>query len=201
MSELSPGPADPHSEKSGVMIVVVGPSGAGKDTLMGFAAARLGQQQRIHFAQRVITRHRDAGGEDHAAVTQAEFDRRLAEGDFCVSWQAHGLSYAIPATVQARLREGDIVVVNGSRSALPLFRQAFAKLKVVNVVATPDVLTARLEARGRESLDDIVLRLQRSSLEVCGEFDVTTIDNSGALELSGAIFADFLRDQLASQSR
>lgn len=196
MNGISPDRIDPQASAKGVMIVVVGPSGAGKDTLMGFAAARLRDQRGIHFAQRVITRHSEAGGEDHAAVTQSEFDRRQAKGDFCVSWQAHGLSYGIPASVQSRLDEGDIVVVNGSRSALPHFRNAFSRLKVVNVVASLDVLTARLEARGRESRDDIVRRLQRSSLEVCGDFDVTTIDNGGSLEQSGETFADLLRAQL-----
>lgn len=196
MNETSPDRVALRPCATGVMIVVVGPSGAGKDTLMGFAAARLHGQRGIHFAQRVITRHSDAGGEDHATVTQSEFDRRQANGDFCVSWQAHGLSYGIPASVQTRLDEGDIVVVNGSRSALPHFRSAFSGLKVVNVVATLDVLTARLEARGRESRDEIVRRLQRSSLEVCGEFDVTTIDNSGSLEQSGEKFAALLQAQL-----
>lgn len=196
MNEASPDRIALQLPHNGVMIVVVGPSGAGKDTLMSFAADRLRGQRGIHFAQRVITRHSNAGGEDHAAVTQMEFDRRLACGEFCVSWQAHGLSYGIPVSVQTRLQDGEVVVVNGSRSALPHFRHAFARLKVVNVVATLDVLSARLEARGRESRDEILRRLQRSSLEVCGEFDVTTIDNSGTLERSGEIFADLLRKEL-----
>ncbi|MBN7807472.1 phosphonate metabolism protein/1,5-bisphosphokinase (PRPP-forming) PhnN [Agrobacterium rosae] len=180
----------------GVMIVVVGPSGAGKDTLMAFAAAKLGQRHNIHFARRVITRSRDAGGEDHEAVTREEFARRLDQGEFCVSWDAHGLSYGIPASVQEKLKLGDIVIANGSRSALSHFKAAFPALKVINVIATPDVLAARLESRGRESREDILRRLQRSSLDVCGDFDVTTIDNSGPLDIAGAAFAKLLEEQL-----
>lgn len=196
MSEPHSSNSSSSSQHQGVMVVVVGPSGAGKDTLMEFAAARLGQQCNIHFVRRVITRDRDAGGEDHDAVTQEEFDRRLAQGNFSVSWQAHGLSYGIPASVQDKLKLGDIVIANGSRSALSHFKSAFPVLKVVNVIATPDVLAARLESRGRESRDDILRRLQRSSLDVCGDFDVTTIDNSGALALAGAAFAELLENQL-----
>lgn len=45
----------------GTMIVIVGPSGAGKDTLMDYAAARLCGRPGFHFTRRVITRSGDAG--------------------------------------------------------------------------------------------------------------------------------------------
>lgn len=186
------------SKRPGVMIVVVGPSGAGKDTLMDFAARRFEKHDRIHFARRVITRSHDAGGENHVAVSEGEFARRLASSEFCVSWQAHGLSYGIPTSVMERLARGETVVANGSRSALGQFRSVFPTMKVVNIVARLDVLAARLESRGRESREEILLRLQRSSLDVCGDFDVTTIDNSGALETSGTAFANLLEEQISS---
>jgi ribose 1,5-bisphosphokinase len=178
------------------MIVVVGPSGAGKDTLMAFAAAQLGQTDKLHFVRRVITRDRAAGGEDHDAVSQSEFDRRQAAGDFCVSWQAHGLSYGIPASVLERLDQGQVVIANGSRSALAQFKATFPSLKVINIVATPEVLAQRLENRGRESREDILRRLQRGSIEVCGEFNVVTIDNSGALDRAGRVLAEVLEEHI-----
>ncbi|MGO8557602.1 phosphonate metabolism protein/1,5-bisphosphokinase (PRPP-forming) PhnN, partial [Rhizobium ruizarguesonis] len=46
------------------MVVVVGPSGAGKETLMNLAARRFKGRDDVNFVRRVITRHRDAGGED-----------------------------------------------------------------------------------------------------------------------------------------
>ena len=74
------------------------------------------------------------------------------------------------------------MIANGSRSALPHFAAAFPRLKVLNITARPEVLAERLAARGRESRDEILRRLDRSSLEVTGDFDVETIDNSGSLE-------------------
>ncbi|MGO7947103.1 phosphonate metabolism protein/1,5-bisphosphokinase (PRPP-forming) PhnN, partial [Rhizobium ruizarguesonis] len=55
------------------MVVVVGPSGAGKDTLMNLAARRFKGRDDVHFVRRVITRQRDAGGEDHLSVSLQGF--------------------------------------------------------------------------------------------------------------------------------
>ena len=176
--------ASPHESdvpRQGTMVVVVGPSGAGKDTLMDFAADHLRDRNDVHFVRRVITRCVTAGGESHDGVTDFEFDERQKAGRFAVFWEAHGLKYGIPATVFERLAHGDVVIANGSRSALPQFHSAFPKLKVVNIIATREVLAARLEQRGRESKDDILRRLERSELAVRGDFDVIDIDNSGVL--------------------
>ena len=135
----------------GTMIVVVGPSGAGKDTLMDYAATELSGRPGFHFTRRVITRSGDAGGENHDAVSMQEFNRLQDEGAFAVSWQAHGLKYGIPAAVYRQLEAGDVVIANGSRSALPEFSSAFSRLRVVNIVARPEVLARRLEQRGRAS--------------------------------------------------
>ena len=181
---------------NGVMVVVVGPSGAGKDTLLSFAAENLCQRPDVHFVRRVITRHADAGGESHEGVSDREFDTRLENGGFSVSWQAHGLKYGIPSNVVDRLARGHLVVANGSRSALPHFRSVFPKLKVINITARPDVLATRLEQRGRESRDDILRRLQRSSLTVKGDFDVIEIDNSDDIQRAGAMMIATLEQSL-----
>lgn len=184
----------------GTMIVIVGPSGAGKDTLMDYAAMQLSGRPGFHFTRRVITRSGDAGGENHDAVSMQEFNRLESEGAFAVSWQAHGLKYGIPAAVYRRLDAGDVVIANGSRSALPQFGIAFSRLKVVNIVARPEVLARRLEQRGRESRDDILRRLERSALCVDGDFDVITVDNSGAIEDAGKTMMQLLEQSVRNRT-
>ncbi|MFL5016205.1 MAG: phosphonate metabolism protein/1,5-bisphosphokinase (PRPP-forming) PhnN [Rhizobium sp.] len=176
---------EPHAgagAERGIMVVVVGPSGAGKDTLMNLAARRFKGRDDVHFVRRVITRHRDAGGEDHLSVSLQGFAAMEQSGSFAVWWEAHGLKYGIPAEVSVALSKGHVVVANGSRSALHRFQAAFPRLKVINVTARPEVLAGRLEARGRETHEDIMARLARGPLTVRGEYDVTELDNSGSLE-------------------
>ena len=105
---------------TGRLFAVVGPSGAGKDTLMAAAAARV---PALRLARRVITRPADAGGEDFDGVTEAAFQRRLAAGAFALHWQAHGLHYGIPAAIDQDLAAGRCVLFWPRRSsAIPICR-------------------------------------------------------------------------------
>lgn len=180
---------DRRTEREGAIIVVVGPSGAGKDSVIGFVAQHFSGRAEIDFVRRVITRPSDAGGEDHESVSDDDFDARLAKGDFAVAWHAHGLKYGIPREALERVRAGQILIANGSRGALAQFRQVFPKVVVVNITASPEALAQRLVARGRETEADILKRLQRQAPDILDDAGVTTIDNSGPLEIAGSHFA------------
>ncbi len=182
---------------AGTMVVVVGPSGAGKDSVMSYASRHFADEARVKFVRRVITRPADAGGEAHQAIDADGFRRREAEGDFAVSWDAHGLSYGIPRETLDELAQGVTLIANGSRSALPAFAAIYPRLKVVVVTARPDILAARLAARGRESAEAIAKRLDRAVPEIVVASDTVVIDNSGALEDAGEAFVSVLTAALA----
>ena len=162
---------------AGRLYAVVGPSGAGKDTLMRLAAR---QRPDLHLVRRVITRSEMAGGEDFEGVTQAEFDARRARGDFALTWTAHGMSYGIPASVKLVLAAGSDAMFNGSRAALAEAQAVFPALVVLHITARREVLAERLAARGREAADDIAERLARAAMPLPGGLrHVIEIDNSG----------------------
>jgi ribose 1,5-bisphosphokinase len=158
-----------------VLVLIVGPSGAGKDTLLAAAREALVGDPAVRFVRRVITRPADAGGEDHEAVTEAEF----AERDFALQWQAHGLHYGIPADIVADLARGMTVVANVSRSVIARAAERFPT-RVVEVTAPPVLLAARLAARGREDADDVARRLARDVPLPAG-VQVTRVMNDGTL--------------------
>lgn len=140
----------------GVLVLVVGPSGAGKDTLLDAARRALSDDERFRFARRVITRPPNAGGEVHEAVTEESFAAR----DFALSWEAHGLRYGIPAESIDDLTQGRVVIANVSRRVIEAAARRFP-VRVIEVTAPPSVLAARLAARGREDAAQRAARLAR----------------------------------------
>ncbi|MFM2389993.1 MAG: hypothetical protein RLZZ437_1548 [Pseudomonadota bacterium] len=159
-----------------MIYVVIGPSGAGKDTLI---AGALRARPDLRSVRRVITRPSAAGGEDFEGVSVEEFVQRKAAGEFVLDWQAHGLCYGIP---HAQVHGPGDVIFNGSRAALMAAGQAFPDLRAVLVTAPDNVLAARLATRGREAEDDIRARLARGSFVLPEGIPVTTVCNDGTPE-------------------
>ena len=163
---------------TGQLIAVVGPSGAGKDTLID--AARRARPDLL-IVRRVITRPADSGGEDFEGVSEAEFAARKAQGEFALDWRAHGLRYGLPARQIAEHLAGRCVLFNGSRQALDAAATRFAHLRVIRVSAPSAVLRDRLLARGRETAADIEARIARASYDVPATLPVTDVVNGGTL--------------------
>ncbi len=175
---------------AGRLVLVVGPSGAGKDTLLRAAQSALRDDGRFVFARRVVTRPADAALEDHESISADAFATRHARGDFALSWSAHGLHYGIPASAAEALARGRVVVVNGSRGVVASAQLYYPGTAVVFVDAVPTVRAHRLAARGREDAAAIAARLER---EVDAPLPgAIMIDNSGSLDASARQFVDVL---------
>ena len=177
---------------AGRLFAVVGPSGAGKDTLLQ-AAARA--RPDLVLVRRVITRPEDAGGEAFEGVDEASFEARRAAGGFALDWRAHGLRYGIPAGIDTALAEGRDVVFNGSRAMIGAARHRYPGLRVILVTASPETLAARLAARGRESAEDISARLHRARHDTAALGAHDRVENDGALEDALAVLLALLEPE------
>lgn len=176
----------------GRIVLVVGPSGVGKDTLIAEARVRLGHLPHVAFPRRVVARA-TGGHEDYISVSIEEFKDLEGRGHFAMSWRAHGNAYGIPSVMFGDLMAGTTVVCNVSRTVIGLARQTFANVRVIEVSASPVILADRIAARDRESPKERDLRLARSRLpEVQSIESDIKIDNSGALDVSIVKFCDAL---------
>ena len=177
----------------GRLVLVVGPSGAGKDTLLRLAQAACADDHDVVFTRRVVMRASSAD-EDNIAVSQDDFRRAREHGDFAVHWEAHGHSYALPLEINDDIRAGRTVVVNVSRTVIGTLRQAYANVVVVAITAPPDVLAQRLAARARHSDGNIVDRLARSVDDASAIADVTIL-NAGSAEYHGRHLLRVIRNE------
>ncbi len=177
----------------GTLILVVGPSGVGKDTLLAGAEAALADDPAFVFARRNITRAQDAGGEDHRAVSKAEFDKVAAAGGYLLHWDAHGLSYGLPIALQDARAAGAHVVANASRTIIDAARAELSPVRVVAITAPAAALRARLAARGRETPDEIKARVARGSAHGVTGTNVIEVVNDGSVEAGVAALVAALR--------
>ena len=177
----------------GRLVLVVGPSGAGKDTLLRLAQAACVDDHDIVFPRRVVTRASSAD-EDNIALSPDEFARARDHGDFAVHWDAHGHSYALPLEINDDIRAGRAVVANVSRTVIGALRQAYANVVVVAITAPPDVLAQRLAARARHTDGNIADRLARSVDDASANADVTIL-NAGSADYHGRQLVRVIRNE------
>jgi ribose 1,5-bisphosphokinase len=177
----------------GRLVLVVGPSGAGKDTLLRLAQAACIDDHAIVFPRRVVTRASSAD-EDNIAVSPDEFARARDHGDFAVHWDAHGHSYALPLEINDDIRAGRAVVANISRTVIAALRRTYADVVVVAITAPPDVLAQRLAARARHTDGNIADRLARSVDDASANADVTIL-NAGSADYHSRQLVRVIRNE------
>jgi len=167
---------------AGRLIYLMGPSGAGKDTVLQGVARLLGEKACL--ARRLVTRPPTDTERDALSVSQAEFLALERSGGLSLAWRANGLAYGVPADINARLAAGCDVLVNGSREYLPEARRRYPDLLPVLLTVAQETLHQRLLARGREGPEQIRSRMRRNLpyAELAEDDSVLVIDNSGPVE-------------------
>ena len=164
----------------GRLILVVGPSGAGKDTLLGLAKAACADDGNIVFPRRLITRQASVS-EDNDEVSAGTFEAALARDEYAMHWDAHGHRYALSRAIDDDIRSGHTVVANVSRTVIAAMRRAYASVLVVSITAPPNVLAERIAMRARGSDGKIEQRLHRTVDEAAAVPDVTIV-NTGSVD-------------------
>ncbi len=164
------------------LILLVGPSGSGKDTLLRAARTRFAASRELDFVRRYITRPPD-NNEDNYYVDNTCFNFLKGNGFFVSDWQAHGNAYGVPGHALSGDFRHEKLLCSISRGAVNDFEGVHENVTVLQVTAPWDILRERLLARGRENEADVEKRLQRAARPVKAK-NLITFDNSAALEKS-----------------
>ncbi|WP_323014657.1 phosphonate metabolism protein/1,5-bisphosphokinase (PRPP-forming) PhnN [Devosia sp.] len=177
----------------GSLVLVVGPSGVGKDTLIAGARQALDGDKRFSFVRRLATPASGSGGDEHDEIEPALFAEVEAAGRLALCWEAHERRYGLPLGVDTDIALGRIVVASVSRHAVTLARARYPNAAVVLITAEISRRAERLLKRGRENSGQVTARLARESPPVPAGVDPVIIDNSGPLAIGITAFVMALR--------
>ena len=170
----------------------MGPSGAGKDSVLRYAMARFAGDDHFAFPRRCVTRPMDAATEDHDSLDERAFNELAGQGAFALRWEAHGHKYGVRSAINTDLEAGRIVVVNVSRTIISEAARQYQNAVVAEIAADLRVRAARLAARGREAGDDILLRTQRQVVDSAHSLQTCVIKNDGDISDAGEEFCKLL---------
>lgn len=185
---------------SSQLVYVVGPSGAGKDSVLACLREQWPAALPTYWARRTITRAASATGEQHEPVDETTFHQLLGQQAFAMHWHANGLAYGLRKQELAPLACAHTVFVNGSRAYLPELLRTWPQATVVHIGASPAVLEKRLLARGRETPEAVAARLQRAVEQALPEGGIR-IQNDGRLEDAAQELLQQLRARVAADRR
>ena len=177
---------------TGRLVLVVGPSGVGKDSVLRYAMAHFAGDARFVFPKRCVTRAVDVAAEDHDSLDERTFDERAGQGAFALMWEAHGHKYGVRNDIHAELQRGCVVAVNVSRTIIAEVAIRYPNAVVIEITADPSVREARLAVRGREAADDIRQRTRREVVTPAHPLPHHVIRNDGEISDAGDEFCKLL---------
>ncbi len=158
--------------RTGILCVVSGPSGSGKTTVCHGAAAATSLYYTVSCTTRAI-RPGEVDGRDYFFLTEEEFERRAAAGDFLEHATVHCRRYGtLKSEVLHRLTAGEDVVMDlDPQGAAQLRACADPAIRhsLVDVFILPagiDELRARLTGRSSETAAGLQLRLLNAIDEI-----------------------------------
>jgi guanylate kinase len=173
----------PHELRRGRLIVLAGPSGVGKSSIVAGLRAALPE---LHFSVSATTRAPRAGevdGRDYRFVGPAGFDALIARGELLEWAEIHGglqRSGTPRAPVEEALAAGRPVLVEVDLQGARAVKAAMPESVTVFVAPpTLDELARRLRGRGTETEAQFARRLQTAQEEMASrhEFDVVVVND------------------------
>ncbi|MEP0872150.1 guanylate kinase [Trichocoleus desertorum AS-A10] len=182
--------------QAGKLVVLTGPSGVGKGTLL---RSLLQRHPDLYVSISVTTRAPRPGevdGQHYYFVSRTEFERMVAGGELLEWAEFAGNYYGTPRlAVEQQVQQGKCVILEieleGARQVRQTFPTAF---RIFILPPSLNELEFRIRNRGQDSEDAIARRLQRARAEIdaASEFDIQIINDDfekALTEIEAALLA------------
>jgi guanylate kinase len=179
----------------GKLIVLTGPSGVGKGTLMN---AILQRYPELHYSVSTTTRSPRPGevnGKNYHFITRSEFEKLVTQGEFLEWAEFAGNFYGTPReAVLNHIQSGELVVLEIELEGARQIRHTFpSALSIFILPPSFAELEKRIRGRGQDAEEAISRRLNRAEEEIAAadEFDLQIINNDfeqALQEIEKAIF-------------
>ncbi|MFA5406572.1 MAG: phosphonate metabolism protein/1,5-bisphosphokinase (PRPP-forming) PhnN [Candidatus Nanoarchaeia archaeon] len=161
------------------LILIVGPSGSGKDTIIDYACNKIP----LNKIKRFITRPKN-DFEDFESVTDDEFESM----EFFISWEAHGKKYGIPL-----LDPDKNYIINVSRNIINKIKERYLNTIVIELTARLEILRKRLTQRGRDPPSEVEARLKR---DIIIDSNLIIETSNPDISIAGDVLVNFLKEKL-----
>jgi ribose 1,5-bisphosphokinase len=176
----------------GFLILVVGNSGSGKDSIINGVIEKYTEDTRkIHLVQRYITRP-PSETEKNLTISPIKFKEMGKRGQFALKWHIYGLDYGVPIEIDKWLEAGDIVLVNVSRTIVKETQKKYKNVKTIFIDVPFEIILKRLRERGREDEKKLAERIERARKNQSFPNADFVIDNSTDLENAINQFLEYL---------
>lgn len=166
---------------SGKLIVLTGPSGVGKGTLM---RSLLQRHPELYYSVSATTRAPRPGevdGKNYYFISRSKFEQLLAQGEFLESAEFAGNYYGTPReAVLSQVQSGKLVVLEIELEGARQIRASFPEaLSIFILPPSFEELERRIRGRGQDSEEAIARRLQRAKQEIAAadEFDIQIVND------------------------
>ena len=193
---------DKHIRKGGLLVVVSGPSGVGKDCVLSQLHEIYPKAKRCVTTTTRLPRNGETDGVDYTFISVEEFRKRITEDGFLEYAEVHGNLYGTPRQrVEEELRSGiDVILKIDVQGGLAVKSKVSNALMIFIAPPSVEELERRLRSRSTESEEQINKRLNdaRHELEQIPRYDYI-VENDSIDKAAEKIKAILIAEQFRVQ--